>query len=177
MTGILLETSGIDPTTRWLALGAAVLTIAYAVFRPMMKKKDPLAKRQTPGPSLAGQRAVERDMSNLLVELSDMARQITGQLDTRAAKLELLIREADEKIAELRSAVPPKEVSPYAIPKPSVPHVSAREPLPPPAAPLSPEHADVYELADDGKSPREIAAQLGRPDGEIELILALRLAR
>jgi hypothetical protein len=35
----------------------------------------------------------------------------------------------------------------------------------------------VYALADQGRSPREIAAQLGRPDGEIELILGLRMAR
>ena len=40
-------------------------------------------------------------MSNLVVEMSEMARQITAQLDTRAAKLELLIKEADEKIARL----------------------------------------------------------------------------
>jgi hypothetical protein len=171
MAAILLDTSTIDPTTRWLALGAAVLTIAYAVFRPMMRKKDPLAKRPAPGPSLAGQRAVERDMSNLLVELSEMARQITGQLDTRAAKLELLIREADEKIAALRAVTPAATTSPYAIPTNSAPKAPERE-LPP-----NPEHAEVYALADEGKSPREIAAQLGRHDGEIELILALRMAR
>ena len=38
--------------------------------------------------SLASQCAVERDMSHLLVEMSEMARQITAQLDTRAAKFE-----------------------------------------------------------------------------------------
>ena len=35
-------------------------------------------------------------------------------------------------------------------------------------------NALVYALADDGRSAQEIATQLGRPKGEIELILALR---
>jgi hypothetical protein len=170
MSVVLLETT-IDPTTRWLALGAAALTIAYAVFRPMMRRKDPLAKRPASSNSLAGQRAVERDMSNLLVELSEMARQITAQIDTRAGKLEALIREADEKIAALRAVAPPAAASPFTIPPATAAPTLDRE------VPPNPEHADVYALADDGKSPRDIAAQLGRPDGEIELILALRLAR
>jgi hypothetical protein len=170
MTGLLIELPTMDPTTRWLALGAAVLTIAYAVFRPMMRKKDPLARREAPG-SLAGQRAVERDMSNLLVELSAMARQITAQIDTRSAKLELLIREADEKIAELRAATPSRAASPFSL------AARTSQPSEELDAPVNPSHAEVYALADQGRSPREIAAQLGRPDGEIELILGLRMAR
>jgi len=170
MTGLLMQLPTMDPTTRWIALGATAVTIAYAVFRPMMRKKDPLARRQVPG-SLAGQRAVERDMSNLLVELSAMARQITAQIDTRSAKLELLIREADEKIAALRAAAPQSRASPYAITGPISPRAEVRE------EPVDSAHAQVYALADQGRSPREIAAQLGRPDGEIELILALRMAR
>ena len=43
-------------------------------------------------------------MESLLVELSEMARQISAQLDTRSQKLEILIREADEKIAALADA-------------------------------------------------------------------------
>ena len=110
---------------------------------------------------------VERDMSNLLVELSAMARQITAQIDTRSAKLELLIREADEKIAALRAATPQTGGAPFSMPSP--------------AAPRAEEHRTGRFGAcrgvctgRPGKSPREIAAQLGRPDGEIELILAVQ---
>ena len=39
---------------------------------------------------------------------------------------------------------------------------------------MDPRHAQVYDLADEGLSAPEIARQLGRPSGEIELILALR---
>ncbi len=125
---------------------------------------------RAPG-SLAGQRAVERDMSNLLVELSAMARQITAQIDTRSAKLELLIKEADEKIAQLREMTQGTRVSPYAMAAPIAPRSKA------PEVPVEAAHSEIYSLADEGRSPREIAAQLGRQDGEIELILALRSAR
>lgn len=170
MTGQLLQIQSLDTTTRWLIIGASVVTIAYAIFRPMMRKKDPLAKRPATN-SLAGQRAVEHDMSNLLVELSAMARQITAQLDTRSAKLELLIKDADEKIAALRAATPQASPSPFAMPALIPPKPEMRE------EPVDSAHSEVYALADQGRSSREIAAQLGRPDGEIELILALRLAR
>jgi hypothetical protein len=158
---MLLPMFDIDPTSRWAAIVVGILTIIYVVMlRPLMRKKDPLSKPPSFG-SLAQQRSVERQMQNVLVEMSEMARQITAQLDTRAAKLEALIREADEKIAAMKSAPAPQATLP------AVPDVSA-------PAPSDPRHAQVYALADQGRSSREIAQQLNRPSGEIELILALR---
>ena len=85
----LLQLPGVpDDGTKWLIIGGAVLLITYTIIRPMAKKrKDPLDRPVGQG-HLAKQRAVEREMGNLLVELSEMARQITAQLDTRATKLE-----------------------------------------------------------------------------------------
>jgi hypothetical protein len=45
---------------------------------------------------------------------------------------------------------------------------------PPPSDRTDPRHERIYALADQGLSPRDIARELGRPTGEIELILALR---
>jgi len=152
---------------QWVALCIGAIAVSYLMLRSR-KRKDPLGNR--PSISLSQQRSVERDMSNLLVELSDMARQISGQLDTRAAKLELLIKEADEKIAALRSAA---SGAPLAQPFDS----SAQTPSRPAAIPeemLDPRHIEIYRLFDDGRSAHEIAHQLGRPSGEVELILALR---
>jgi DNA-binding NarL/FixJ family response regulator len=39
---------------------------------------------------------------------------------------------------------------------------------------IDPRHALVYALADQGRSCKDIAQELNRPSGEIELILALR---
>src|SRR5689334_12310174 len=103
MDGYLLDLQSLDPFQKWTLICAAALTVLYAVMRPLKKKrKDPLAR---PGGalSLAGQREVERQMTELLVELEQMARQMTAQIDTRAAKLELLIKDADERISLLRT--------------------------------------------------------------------------
>ena len=91
MDGLLLDFAQLEPFQRWSILAAAAATIVYAVMRPWRKKKDPLARSATPV-SLAGQRDVEKQMTELLVELEQMARQMTAQLDTRAAKLEMLIQ-------------------------------------------------------------------------------------
>ena len=179
MQSILLEIPPPTPTTSWIAIGLGVATVVYVAFiRPLTKgkkKADPLS-RPTAEPGLARQRGFERDMNNLLVELSEMARQMTGQLDTRAAKLEALLREADEKIATLRSlaaggAAPPGVlIEAKLLESDAVPMRAAEDPVPP----LDPRHAEVYDLADEGQSAQDIARQTGRPRGEVELILALR---
>jgi hypothetical protein len=172
----LLALLDFDSTAaRWAFICVAILTIVYATVRPFFRKKDPLSK--APGyASLARQRSVEQQMQNVLVEMSEMARQISAQLDTRTAKLEALIREADEKIAALGNASSP---APAPTPSPSKPRpmplatelpisTSADQPI------LDPGHALVYALADKGRTSKEIAQELNRPSGEIELILALR---
>ncbi len=46
--------------------------------------------------------AVKADLERLLVELSNLSRQINGQIDTRFAKLELSMVDADRRIAQLQ---------------------------------------------------------------------------
>lgn len=159
----------LDPATKWAVIVLAIITILYAALRSLFQKKDPLDKPPAFG-SLAQQRSVERQMQNVLVEMSEMARQITAQLDTRAAKLEALIRDADQRIAAMKSqAVSPAPNPPQNPPAPG-PFMaeSTDQPM------IDPRHALVYALADQGRSPKDIAQELNRPSGEIELILALR---
>jgi hypothetical protein len=172
MIPMLLQTTANDPTLRWALIALAVATIFYAtVIRPAMKKKkDPLEHRPMAG-NLSKERTVERQMQNLLVELSEMTRQITAQLDTRSQKLQLLIQDADERIAALQKLdrqgnLPRAESTWPSIPPP------AREALSP--EPVDEQHARVYRLADRGQSAGEIAKELSQPRGEVELILALR---
>ena len=176
MSIFLLQTPPQNPNA-WLIYGVAGLGGIYILMRYTAKKKkrDPLADNPVRF-SLSQHKVVERDMQNLLVELSDMSRQITAQIDTRAAKLDALIREADEKINELRA------LSDGAAPVPtSRSYDSYRLPVSPTPQSSSllandddPRHAAVYRLADQGKSSPQIAAELGKPNGEVELILALR---
>jgi hypothetical protein len=224
MHGLLL----VDPppdagSTSWVAIVIGILTLVYiTLIRPMRKKRDrdPLAK--APGGSLlARQRAIEGDMTALLVEYEQMMRTMTSQIDMRSAKLEVLLREVDEKLAALKAAVAaanaaptvaasnPAPTQPVVIPAAvaEVPHENVAAAAPAtavavaavpsnahadrlardarslieaaavlhnePAAPAEP-HAEIYALADRGLSYRQIAHQLDRAYGEIELILALR---
>jgi hypothetical protein len=172
----------------WVALGVMIVGLAIVFRRAKVKaKKDPMD--ESPRLSLAQQRSVERQMSNLLVELSEMARKISAQLDTRAAKLEALIKEADEKIAMLKSGGAGAGAGMGATevvekPKPTPPSrsrlvadIPEDEPSTGPSLifePPDPRYEQVYMLADQGRSAVEIARKLDRPSGEIELILALR---
>lgn len=172
-----------DPTAYIALLLGGMVLIYLGVLRPMMRKrKDPL-EREPARAGLGQQRAIEREMQHLLVEYEQMIRNMTAGLDTRAAKLEILIREADEKLAALRAATgAASAAAPNRAGASETVHGAARaEDLvgpPPAAAPVpDPRHAEVYALADEGLAPREVARRLGRPNGEIELILALRSGR
>jgi len=167
MDGLLAVTSGLEPFQKWAVVCAAVLTILYAVMRPMRRRKDPLAIRKPM--SISGQREIEKQMTDLIVELEKMARQMTAQLDTRAARLEALLREADERIAILQK-LGESAARPAALKLVSPPEAGASDSEETP----DPRHAEIYQLAQNGRSAHQIAQQLGRPYGEIELILALR---
>jgi hypothetical protein len=183
----------LNDQTIWMIVAAVGVGVLYFLMRPRKgNKRDPL--QGAPSFPLARQRGVEEQMSNLLVELSEMARQISAQLDTRAAKLELLIKEADEKIAALRgtgvgdglAAAPPPAppaaeggstttIAPTAQVD-SAEQAALSDMKDAPAPPMAdPRHAEVYAMADEGRSANEIARALHRPAGEVELILALRV--
>jgi flagellar biosynthesis/type III secretory pathway M-ring protein FliF/YscJ len=132
--GVLLQNILDGDNSRWVMIGMAALTILYVVVRPMLRrKKDPLER--APKMGLSQQRTVEREMSHVLVELSDMARQISAQLDTRAARLEVLIQQADERLEALSARVD----SPPAAAAGS----QQRRPVDPPPAPPDPHHLEV----------------------------------
>lgn len=177
-------------TPSWIVLICAVLFVMYLTFRPK-KRRDPLAS-QPFRTSLVQQRALERDMQNVIVELSEMTRQMSAQLETRAVKLEQLIRDADAKIAELRAAaeqaaprmtLPAGEFEQIATDIVSADAVGTGQddgdPASTPMMRIVNEHsedrwAEVYRLGDEGLTLTEIARRLARPNGEVELILALR---
>lgn len=49
------------------------------------------------------QHGVKEDLETLMVQLSELARQLNGQMDTRYAKMEQALAEADRKIATLEA--------------------------------------------------------------------------
>lgn len=170
MHGVLLNTS--TDGSQWIAIIVAILTVIYIAFvRPMRKnKKDPLERK--PGDALlAQQRAAERDMTALLLEYEQMMRTMTSQIETRIAKLEVLLKDADERLQQLKAAT---SDLPASVAQPAVAKGGGLDLTPLLAESEPPGHQDVYALADQGLSHRQIAQRLDRPYGEIELILTLR---
>jgi hypothetical protein len=126
------------------------------------------------------------DLHAARAELLDTAQRLAAQLDNKAEQLEQLIRQADERLAALEFAChePPaileapqrttREARAGSERSDTSGHESVRAPEPEPADPLT---AAVYELADRGSSPVDIARELDEQVGKVELILALRSAR
>jgi hypothetical protein len=113
-------------------------------------------------PSLREQMDVRNNLQKLLVDLQELARQINGHIDTRFCKLEVLLKEADRKIQQLEMmGLKGKSSLPEAAPGPR-------------AEKSDPGRELIYKLADGGKSSLEIARELNKNTGEIELILSLR---
>lgn len=132
----------------------------------------PFTKRYS---QLQDQRAATRDVSAIMIELDHLARQIHGQIDTRFAKLEAVIRDADKRIATL-SQLAQNAQSPPAL------DVTLDSESPQLTATTSDQeavdkHGAIYRLADSGRSAMEIANEIESTPGEIELILALRKTR
>ncbi|MFW6125407.1 MAG: hypothetical protein ACOC46_04595 [Pirellulales bacterium] len=102
------------------------------------------------------------------VEMHDRVREITGTLDSKMSALQALIADADRAAARLEAAL---DATPPVTPKED----RGERPAPGPPPPAAEQQRDeVHTLADYGYPPLEIAARLGRPLGEIELILKLR---
>ncbi len=112
------------------------------------------------------QRELQESMEKLLLELEQLSREINSQVDTRLRALNLLIREADEKIRQLQRMQGLPETDGAA---------ARPEPRPEPHPEVTSErYARVYQLAERGLTVVEIAHELQMLTGEVELILALR---
>ena len=185
------------PTDWWpwmVAAAGALSLIALALLMSVVMRQKNLLSHTRPQMTPARQRTLERDVSNLLDDLADMARQVGSQLDAKAVRLEALIREADDRLKQLDGAnreartrssefSAPTALSPAPAEQPAHPALTPMDaidvrPVVPSPAPSSDwpdqRHVEIYTLADQGLALQDIAQRLRRPSGEVELILALR---
>jgi hypothetical protein len=100
---------------------------------------------------------------------------MNAQLETKFYKLEKVIRDADARIADLDRLVRQADGRPVCdVTVGDAVNESSGETPPYPVPGGDRRYAQVYEFADAGLSPGEIAEQTGHTAGEVELILALR---
>jgi len=158
-----------------VALLVGLLLILLVLVRSMRRRMQQPAQPRRPAgprslpPPTDEEKDVRRSMERLLVELQGISRQINAHLDTKMRALTTLADEArlaierlERLLAVTRGDLPPDGAAP----------AHADEP----AAFVDPARRRVYELADQGLSPVEIARETDHPVGEIELILSLRAA-
>jgi|GEM_PF-2374820 len=97
-----------------LALGAVLFIITILNINARRKRLGQTPKRKDAERLDRKAEALRRELEALVVELSEFSRQANGQVDTRFAKLEHSIRDADERIAELTALL---EAAGVAVPK------------------------------------------------------------
>lgn len=121
---------------------------------------------------------MKNDLRDMMVELEDLTRRFSAQLDAKAVRLEKLIEEADERINRLEggrgAAGGNGQDGAAADSDTREGEGEGGEQPTTPAEPLDPLTREVYAMADDGNEPVTIARQLDEQVGKVELILALR---
>ena len=141
-----------------LVLGILGLTIVLkSTYRRVNKsRRQPRSTARQLYADLQKKSEVKRDVEDVMLELDQLARQIHGRIDTKFAKLEAVIRDADERIDKLSRLTRAAKGSPAVTDVKDGPH------------------AAIYRFADGGLSAPDIAQRVGKTAGEVELILALR---
>lgn len=172
-------------TAQWVLMAAGMAIIIWVMLRlqwkrqrrspeegPVAQMRETLIDRQA-----EGQRAAE---------VAGIVRDLAARLETRAARLEALLDQADERIEKLEARLAAGGLSdtlnaarPPAEPARNGQPTDPWDDGPEPAAPARPDasdplHQEVYDLADAGEPPLAIARRLDQQVGTIELILALR---
>ncbi|HNQ22251.1 MAG TPA: hypothetical protein PKK06_04070 [Phycisphaerae bacterium] len=180
-----------DPSTgrTWGDMGAGQLLLValVVVFTTitLIRTRQKIRERQRDaGESvkaryerLTAEQRQRQDLDQAVLQLDELARQVSALLDTKYAKVEAVLREADRRIAQLNALLQaspgPRRLDLTLDAEPP----DALSPVEAPPRGEDPRQAAVYRLADEGKSATEIARQVDQPVGEVELILALRRAR
>ncbi len=100
-------------------------------------------------------RSMSRDrIETQMAEAEELARRLSATLDNKAARLEILLEQAERAIAQLGGTpIADRPARPNGLPS---------------------DHDTIFRLADQGRTPTQIALELDRPIGQVELILNLR---
>jgi hypothetical protein len=176
-----------DNTTSALFIAGAIL-IALVLLRRTSKSlagdrsRKRFARSAQPGPAEPARAAHNLDAPSSLarweVEMHELARDLSAQLDSKMRVLQELLRASEEERARLEAALHrasavagngdlrgvEREAADRERPQAGIGN-SDGEAL---------RYGPIYALADEGYSCAAISEQTGHPIGEVELILSLR---
>jgi len=151
------------------ALLCLTLVMRSTFRRARSSRQQPRSTARQVYAALQSKSETRSDVEKVMLELDQLARRIHGQIDTKFAKLEAVIRDADERIDRLSRMT--REVDGKATVD-----VTVDDQVSPTSGNQDSDsrHAAIFGLADRGMPPVEIAEEVGLTTGEVELILALR---
>lgn len=148
----------IAQTTGWLA-GRTDLLVAFMVLLAgLVLAAWGWAQSRKARVARGADQEAMRDAARLGADLRELTQRLAHEMDAKAERIERLLAKADERIARLQDPPPPAPT-----------RVHERS-----ASLAEPEHTKVHALADEGLPIVEIARRVGKPTGQVELILALR---
>jgi len=185
---------------QYVFIAAGVVLVGWALLSAYRKTKDSSPTQLDPHERIERMKqmgGMRNDLQSMMVELEELTRRFSAQLDNKANRLERLLDQADERIEELRrlqgeggatakgrddrDAATTRSVDRPARSAPAAPPTSGPVEVPASASDSSSGGGgaetladEVYRLADEGREPGEIARELDEHVGKVELILALR---
>ncbi len=204
---VLAESS---PYGTYFFLGVVIFAVALLLLRSQRSlgrrssPREPLAPAPRKEPSRpALHSGISAAADNWEVQMHEVARELSAQLDSKMGLLGQLTREADRAASRLETALARdrQEGAPAASPDVySLPSVSPSPPVnqaeglrgvgrpeEPNAQPVEDlagrgpgkdhRYEEIYTLADYGYDAAEVARRVGMPVGEVQLILGLRKQR
>ena len=167
---------GVVPTliaTGIVACGAVLIVWLLRTIRPTAlrvpgeHRRTPIERWHKHGHSDAAKAPLER----LIHDTEAVTRLAAEALDDRIRQLESLIALADDRLAELDRRTQAADPGHASVARAPDVHVRTIE------HPRDSVMEEIYRLADEGRSPVEIARELEEHAGKVELILALRTSR
>ena len=157
-----------------MAMGVGIIVVVLLRrLRTKARRRPPVQEPRERIEELQADAEKRARAEDVTSDVEEMARRFAAVLDDKAMRLELLIAEADRRLAPPapnNADRPTARAHPGVVPSESAAALTdgGFEPA------TTSDHGGVYRLADDGLGPVEIAQKLGKPIGEVELILALR---
>ncbi len=152
-------------------LSALLLITTRRRLRRAQNSPEAYAREQVS--RLRSEQSLMEEMGEVMVQLEQFSRESQARLDTKFAKLESILRDADQRIDRLerlvRQADGERALDVTIDGSPPVASASL-------CGDDSARHEAVFRLADAGLAPDRIAEETDQSLGEVELILALRKA-
>ncbi len=173
----LLAADAFTPSARQAGIvGILAAAILYAYWYSRRKATTgnwPKFKRTEL--DTGGDVAARKDLAKLVAQLNDLSKQVEQRIDLKCAALEQTIHNADQRIAALRTLLEAARSAGIQFET----RIAEKSPTSPSLQSLASGPSDlrtrrIYELADAGRSARQIAHELDQRIGEVELILNLR---